>query len=64
MLTSPTTSMREYLHTVCGNDNLTEIQHYAKDQRDNIIRMAKNYGASIRQISRITGVSEGIIRKI
>jgi transposase-like protein len=56
--------VREYLHTICKNDNLTEIQHYAKDHRNNIIRMAKDYGASIRQVSRLTGVSEGIIRKI
>ena len=56
--------VREYLHTICNNDNLTEIQHYSKDHRNDIIRMAKDYGASIRQISRITGVSEGIIRKI
>ena len=56
--------VREYLQTICDSDNLTEIQHYAKDHRNDIIRMAKEYGASIRQISRITGVSEGIIRKI
>ena len=56
--------VREYLHTICNNDNLTEIQHYTKNHRNDIIRMAKDYGASIRQISRITGVSEGIIRKI
>ena len=56
--------VRDYLHTICNCDNLTEIQHYPKDHRNDIIRMAKDYGASIRQISRITGVSEGIIRKI
>ena len=56
--------VREYLHAICNTDNLTEIQHYTKDHRNDIIRMAKDFGASIRQISRLTGVSEGIIRKI
>jgi hypothetical protein len=56
--------VREYLHTICDTDNLTEIQRYAKERRNDIIRMAREYGASIRQISRMTGVSEGIIRKI
>ena len=56
--------VREYLHAICNDDNLTNIQHYPKDRRNDVIRMVKEYGASIRQISRMTGVSEGIIRKI
>ena len=56
--------VRDYLHTICNDDNLTNIQHYPKDRRNEVIRMVKDYGASIRQVSRITGISEGIIRKI
>ena len=56
--------VREYLLTICSDGNITAIQHYAKDSRNNIIRMLKDYGASIRQICRITGISEGIIRNV
>ena len=43
--------VRDYLHTICNDDNLTNIQHYPKDRRNEVIRMVKDYGASIRQIS-------------
>jgi hypothetical protein len=56
--------VREYLLTICSDGNITAIQHYAKDSRNNVIRMLKDYGASIRQICRITGISEGIIRNV
>jgi hypothetical protein len=56
--------VREYLHTICNVENLSDIQHYAKDRRNDVIRRLKDYGASIRQVSRLTGVSEGIIRNV
>ena len=33
--------VREYLHTICNDDNLTNIQHYPKDRRNDVIRMVK-----------------------
>ena len=56
--------VREYLLAICRDGNITAIQHYTKDDRNEIIRQLKDYGASIRQISRMIGISEGIIRKI
>ena len=56
--------VREYLTSLIGSGSPTELQHYGKEERNQIIRQLKDYGASIRQISRLTGVSFGIIRKV
>ena len=56
--------VREYVLSVCRTSNLTEIQHYPKTQRNAILRKIRDYGASIRQIARLTGISEGIIRNV
>ncbi len=55
---------REFLASICRQTSFTAIQHYEKEARNDIIRQLRDYGASIRQICRITGISEGIIRKI
>ena len=56
--------IREYLSSVMGTQNLLTIQQLPKKERNRIILMAKQYGGSIRQINRLTGISEGIIRNI
>ncbi len=56
--------VKEYLLQICHEPNITAIQHYPKELRNPIIHELKAYGASIRQINRITGISEGIIRNI
>ncbi len=56
--------VREFLASICRASRPTVIQHYKKNKRNDIIRQLKDYGASIRQIARITGIGEGIIRKI
>ena len=56
--------VREYALSVCGASYLTEIQRYPKTQRNAILSKIRDYGASIRQIARLTGISEGIIRNI
>ncbi len=56
--------VREFLTSICSGSSFTAIQHYNKEARNDIIRQLKDYGASIRQITRITGISEGIIRNI
>ncbi len=56
--------VREFLLTACGITNIVDIQHYPKTTRNDIIRRMREYGASIRQITRLTGISEGIIRNV
>ena len=55
---------REYLTFLIGSVSPTELQHYGKEERNRIIKQLKDFGASIRQISRLTGVSFGIIRNV
>lgn len=55
---------RLYLIELVGDKGASSLQHFEKEERNKIIRQLRDYGASIRQISRLTGVSEGIIRKI
>lgn len=56
--------VRDYLSEVCGIGNITEVQHLPTEQRNDIIQRLREFGASIRQLSRMTGVSFGIIRKL
>jgi len=42
----------------------TEIQTFEKQKRNAVIKKLKNRGLSIRQISRLTGISFGVIRSI
>ena len=56
--------VRDFLMLSCGVTNLTALQHYPKTMRNEIIMRTREFGASLRQITRLTGISEGIIRKI
>ena len=56
--------VRDFLMAACGVTNIVDIQHYPKTTRNDIIRQLRDYGASIRQITRLTGISEGIIRNV
>ena len=56
--------VREFLASVMGTQNLLAIQQLPKKERNRIIQMARQYGSSIRQLNRLTGISEGIIRNI
>jgi len=40
------------------------MQNMSKEFRNVIIKAAKEYGGSIRQLSRLTGLSYGLIRKV
>jgi uncharacterized protein (UPF0128 family) len=42
--------------------NLIDLQNFQKEKRNEIIKQLKAEGLSIRQISRLTGISFGIIR--
>ena len=55
--------VREYLMQL-GISSISVIQNLQKDQRDEIIREIKSIdGVSIRQLSRVTGISKSIIER-
>lgn len=41
---------------------LDDLHSYSKERRNDILRACKEFGASIRQLSRLTGFSERIVR--
>ncbi len=55
---------REYLTEILGCTSTSGLQHFGKEERNAVISQLKAFGASIRQISRLTGVSEGIVRNV
>jgi putative transposase len=52
------------IQSVVGAKIPSEIQSYEKKNRNHVIRKLKDTGLSIRQISRLTGISFGVIRRI
>ena len=55
--------IRDFIRLDCGVQNPKEIQSYPKPERQAILKSIRDFGGSIRQISRITGISESIIRR-
>ena len=47
----------------CGCVNPTEFQRLADSKKEDYVREIYVNGASIRQISRLTGVSKGLVEK-
>ena len=60
----PDDKVRNYIHWACEIDLISEVQKMPQEQRNEILKRALRYGASIRQISRVTGVSRGIIQRL
>jgi putative transposase len=58
------TEATEMIKSIVGVKIPSEIQRYEKQKRNPIIRKLRNTGLSIRQISRLTGISFGVIRGI
>lgn len=54
--------VRDYIASICGEDYEYVIRNYSHDIRNSVILRIREFGASIRQISRITGLSEKAIR--
>jgi REP element-mobilizing transposase RayT len=54
---------REIIRELCGAMNSAEFQSLTPARRDEILARLKDYGLSIRQIVRLTGISFGIVRK-
>ena len=53
--------IKEKIGEISGLELPTEIQKLSKSERNNILKQLCEYGANIRQVSRITGVSYGVI---
>jgi len=50
--------------TICGIDNLTGFQTLHPDKQAHYIKILHQEGCSIRQLSRLTGVTKGKVEKI
>ena len=55
---------RKIIKKVSKCDNVTEFQELPQEKRDKLIKKLKEKGLSIRQISRLTGISKGIVERI
>ena len=58
------TDARRIIQKVCKCTNTTEIQTIEIEQRNKYIKKLKEKGLSIRQISRLTGISKGLVERI
>ena len=56
--------IRTFLFQTYNIPNPLEMQNMSKEFRNAIIKAAREYGGSIRQLSRLTGLSYGLIRKV
>lgn len=55
---------KAFIKQIAAVQNPAEIQSFNKESRDDLIRICKQQGLSIRQIERLTGISFGVIRKL
>ena len=56
--------LKEFLSNTHGVSNPLMVQSLEKNRRKYILKSTKDYGAGIRQLSRLTGVSYGVIQKL
>ena len=54
--------MREFFNSSFGIERPNEIQMYSRDRQNDMLRAAKQFGGSIRQIVRLTGISFTVVR--
>ena len=57
-------NLKEWLYSTYGIVNPLMIQSLEKNRRNYILKSIKEYRAGIRQLSRLTGVSYGVIQKL
>lgn len=55
--------VRDFIISIYGEDFIRIIDGYTDIMKTKMIREIRQYGASLRQISRITGLSDGFVRK-
>ena len=54
---------KEIIHKISKCSTITEFQNLSIDKRDKYLKILRNHGLSIRQISRLTGIGFNIVRK-
>ena len=54
---------RKIIKKITGCNNTTELQLFSSDERNKYLRKIKQKGISVRQISRLTGISRWLIDK-
>ena len=55
--------LKTFLVSSYGLEHPMDLQLYSRERQNDILHDAKQFGASIRQLVRLTGISFGIIRK-
>ena len=55
---------KELIHKISKCENISDFQCLDTKQRDKYLKKLKEQGLSIRQLSRLTGISFGVIRNI
>ena len=56
--------VRDFIQLVCHIQTIADVQQMPRNRRNEVLKMVLEYGASIRQLSRVTGVSRGVIGKL
>ena len=56
--------VRDFIQLVCHIETISDVQQLPRNRRNEVLKMVLEYGASIRQLSRVTGVSRGVISKL
>jgi hypothetical protein len=56
--------VREYIKAEFGIAEVSKIQHLAKAERNVIIKKLLEFCRNERQISRVTGISRGVIHRL
>lgn len=54
--------MHKFFSNTFGLKYPVDLQLYSRERQKDILRAAKEYGGSIRQLARLTGISFGVIR--
>ena len=56
--------VRDFIQLVCHIETISDVQQLPRNRRNEVLKMVLEYGASIRQLSRVTGVSRGVISNL
>lgn len=51
-----------FLHEKYGINNVPDLQNYSRERRNDILHDCKDFGATIRQLARLTELGEKVIR--
>ncbi len=56
--------VREYIKAEFGITEVSKIQHLTKAERNEVIKRLLEFCMNERQISRVTGISRGVIHRL